>query len=353
MPRKYEHLNQTDREIIAQMLKESFTYSAIAVRLGRSVSTIGREIRRNQNSDGSYSSLAAHRRCEKRKKIPRRPQVMTGATKRKVIMGLEQYWSPDQIHGRGDYCNAPLPSASSMYRFLATDEGNAFRMYMRCPDVKKTKRRKQKHQRIRDRVMITERPAEVEEKQVVGHWEGDTVRSPMRSRACVVTAVERKTHYLVAELLERCQARELNAALSKKVKALPFKTLTVDNGMEFARHKQLGKLTGSQVYFAHSGRPWERGLNEQINGLLRQFFPKGTDFRNVSVAQLRHAVDLLNNRPRKTLGYRTPKEVMEELLLCTCKYKLRAWTFLAKNFQSLEIIRSMRTLVGRRQFLCP
>jgi len=98
---------------------------------------------------------------------------------------------------------------------------------------------------------------------------------------------------------------------------LPFKTVTVDNGMEIAGHKKLEKLTGASVYFAHEKKPWERGLNEQVNGLLRQFFPKGTDFKKVSPAQLRRVVSLLNNRPRKKLGYQTPMEVMQNIILCT------------------------------------
>ena len=126
-----------------------------------------------------------------------------------------------------------------------------------------------------------------------------------------MTLVERVSQYLVARRLQNRQAAEYNKVAARAMRGYEFKTLTVDNGMEFASHHKLKEATGVSIYFAHEKSPWERGLNEQVNGLLRQFFPKGTDFSRVSPAQLRRAVDLINNRPRKTLGYKTPNEVMQ------------------------------------------
>ncbi len=134
-----------------------------------------------------------------------------------------------------------------------------------------------------------------------------------------MTLVERTSQYLVARRLRGRGAAEFNRVAARAMQGRDFKTLTVDNGMEFASHQKLQATTGTSIYFAHEKSPWERGLNEQVNGLLRHFFPKGTDFSRVSPAQLRRAVELINNRPRKTLGYKTPSEVMQGLSFALVK----------------------------------
>jgi len=159
--------------------------------------------------------------------------------------------------------------------------------------------------------MIDQRPAEVEKRERLGDVEGDTVRGPMKSSACILTLVDRSSQYLMARLLADRSAKTLNRAVQLVTKSCLIRTLTVDNGMEFAGHKELAERTGVDVYFAHEKCPWERGLNEQVNGLLRQFFPKGTDFSKVAPAQVRRAAHYINGRPRKTLGYKTPNEVKQ------------------------------------------
>jgi IS30 family transposase len=308
MPRTYEHVNGYEREVIAQMLREDSGWSVIGRRLGRAPSTIYREYRRNRTADG-YMPRGADRVAMARRRVARRPRRMVGAVRHWVTRGLKGYWSPEQIEGRGAREGRSSLSLMTIYRYLESPHGMRYRKYLRGPGKRRRHNRKFR-ERIHDRVMIDQRPKQVEARKQVGHWEGDTVRGPMKSSACLMSLVERKSQFLVSRLLAERNGETLNSSAHRAVKHLPFETLTVDNGMEFASHKKLEQLTGASIYFAHEKCPWERGLNEQVNGLLRQFFPKGTDFSRVSPAQLRRAVRLINERPRKSLGYRTPKEVM-------------------------------------------
>jgi IS30 family transposase len=316
MPRTYEHINRYEREVIAQMLNEDASWISIGKKLGRSASTAWREYRRNREPDGRYFPGLAHGKGLDRRLIARRPCLVAGRMKTWIIRGLKQYWSPDQLHGRGTRDGRKVVSGMTIYRFIHRPEGQGYRSYLRGPSAQ-TRQRRVIHERIHERVMIDDRPREVEQRRRVGHWEADTVRGPMKTKACVMSVVERVSHFLVVRLLKERTADHLNHAMAASMKPWPLKTVTVDNGMEFASHKKLEERTGVTVYFAHEKSPWERGLNEQVNGLLRQFFPKGTDFGMVSSAQLRRAESLLNNRPRKSLGYQTPKEVMQRLILCT------------------------------------
>jgi len=316
MPRTYEQINRYEREVIAQMLKENATWLSIGVKLGRPASSAWREYHRNREPNGQYFAGVAHGKSLERRSITRRPRLVIGQLKRWIIRRLKRYWSPEQLHGRGVWESRPVASAMTIYRFIDQPEGREYRKYLRGPG-KELRMKRSIHERIHERVMIDDRPREVSSRKTVGHWEADTVRGPMKTKACIMSVVERVSHYLVARLLKERQAEHLNVAMKSSLHTLPFKTVTVDNGMEFASHKKLQEQTGVEVYFAHEKCPWERGLNEQINGLLRQFFPKGTDFGTISAAQLRRAVSYMNNRPRKSLGYRTPKEVMQSLTLCT------------------------------------
>jgi len=161
-------------------------------------------------------------------------------------------------------------------------------------------------------VEIARRPAVVNRRSRFGDWEGDTILGLGRLSA-IVTHVERKSGYLLAAKLDACKSKEVNRASKRLFGKLPDrlrKTLTLDNGKEFSSHEELSRVTGLKIYFAKPYAAWQRGTNENTNGLLRQFFPKRTDLRNVSQHQIAHAVRLINNRPRKRLGYRTPNEVL-------------------------------------------
>jgi IS30 family transposase len=292
------------------MMHDGCSFSEIGRRLHRSASTISREVHRNGDGN-AYYPRKAHYRAYERLKIPRKPKKVVGRIRQLVENGLRKYWSPEQIAGRAQrdgHCSISHPT---IYAYVYSAKGQDFLGQLRGPD-KGTREKRALFPRIHGRIMMDQRPAEAETREVPGHWEGDTIQGRSKKDACLATLVDRASRYLLADLLPRCNAASLNAAVSQRVaQGLPFKTLTVDNGMEFASHRQLTSQTQLPIYFSEEKKPWQRGTNENTNGLLRQFFPKKTDFSTVSPAELRWAVDLLNNRPRKSLGYKTPKEVME------------------------------------------
>ena len=311
MPYPYEQISRTEREQIALRRRQGYSRRAVGRELGRAASTIGRELKRNERGDGVYLAVEADRKAQGRRRIARRPRRMAeGGLRRQAEGGLKAYWSPEQISGRMKVEGAEGVSRTTIYRYV--EAHGELRKYLRGPDETQ-RRNRQRYQRIRGRTMIDERPAEVDQKERVGDWESDTLRGPMTTKACVVTHVERRTRYTVAEWLPDREARTLNQATVERMRGLPVRTMTVDNGMEFGCFKKLEAQLQAKVYFAHAGCPWERGLNENTNRLLRQFFPRGTDFTLHSPADVHRAVELLNNRPRKCLGYQTPKEAMRSL----------------------------------------
>lgn len=312
MPHCYEHINRMERESIALMISGGLSDEAIAKALGRHRTSIWRERRRN-STDGRYYPGRAHAKAERLRRIARRPRKLRGGPAVAAVRaGLRAAWSPDQISGRGRYENRDVPSKMTIYRWIHEDQ--RYMKYLRGPD-RASQRRRNNHQRIHDRVMIDDRPQVVSERMRVGDWESDTVRGPMSSKACVATHVDRKSYYLVARLMSERTGEQMKQQSVNGFRGLPTHTLTVDNGMEFGSFKKLESALKTKVYFSHEKCPWERARNEHTNGLLRWFFPKKTDFAEVSPAKLRRAVSLLNNRPRRALGYRTPKEVMDECLL--------------------------------------
>ena len=309
MPQNYEQINRYEREIIAEMRRNGESWNSIGARLGRAGSSVWREYHRNCRPSGEYFPHAADEMAAKRRHIPRKPRKIQGEIRKLVDSKLKLYWSPEQIEGRCKLEGVEMASMMTIYNFLGTPEGVEYNEYLRGPG-KARRENKRKYARIHDRVMITERPVEADKREEEGHWEGDTIRGPMKSSACIMTMVDRKSMYLITGKMPTRAARHLNDAVGKSVAGLPVKTLTVDNGMEFASHKKLSKMIGAAIYFSHEGCPWERGLDENTNGLLRQFIPKGTDLDSVSELELEHITELINNRPRKTLGFQTPKEVM-------------------------------------------
>ena len=223
-------------------------------------------------------------------------------------------WSPEQIAGRAKRDKESFSiSFPTIYR--AIDTG------ILQPQLKKIMRFKWKHKKckgqdkrgkIPNTTPISERPAGAENRSRYGHWESDTVLG-MRKTGCFGTHVERKSGYLIAFRIDDRQDNAFNTATIKAFSSVSDKlkkSFTVDNGKEFAAHKELTDATGMKVYFCDPYSPWQRGTNENTNGLLRQLFPKGTSFANISDDDLQHIVDLINNRSRKRLGFRTPLEVL-------------------------------------------
>jgi IS30 family transposase len=202
----------------------------------------------------------------------------------------------------------------TVYQLIYKDKANGGQMYKHLRIASKPYRKRYGHYdrrgKIKNRVSIDERPAIVESRNRIGDWEGDTIMGKNRKSA-LLTLVERKTLYTVIVRLDGKNAEQLAEAAIKTMSAYraQMKTITLDNGLEFARHETIAESLGVDIYFAHPYASWERGINENTNGLIRQYFPKGTDFNQVSGEEIRFVMERLNNRPRSTRGGRSPNEL--------------------------------------------
>lgn len=311
------HLTFQEREILYRMRKAGKPKGEIAEALGRDRSTIYRELERNTGGRG-YRPKQAQRLADERRYACRRPTKMSNPELKKyVVAGLKKKWSPEQIAGR---IRKDLPrkthcrlSYQTIYNWLV-DDGTELREHLRRGYRRS---RPETRGQLKDCVSIQGRPKAVDSKRRYGDWEGDTVVSPGR-RSGIVTMVERKSKYLRVRKTTSLKSADTMRAACCGLKDLPEKllrTMTLDNGKEFAEHERLTQRLGTSVYFADPYASWQRGLNENTNGLLRQFFPKGTDFSRISRHQVARAEQSLNDRPRKILGYRTPDEVFNKKLV--------------------------------------
>jgi IS30 family transposase len=305
------HFTFQEREILYRLKKAKRPKTEIAATLGRDRSTIYRELRRNAGGRG-YRPQQAQRKAQQRRLACRREAKMNDPELKKyVTCWLKKKWSPDQIAGRRRRELSRQPdrhvSHQTIYNWLAT-EAPELRIHLR-----RGRRRSQPETRgrIPNCVGIEGRPKSVDGKRRYGDWEGDTVVSPGR-RSGLVTMVERKSQYLRVRKTTSLKSPPTMRTACRGLRDLPEqlrRTMTLDNGKEFAQHHLLTGRLGLDVYFAKPYASWQRGLNENTNGLLRQFFPKGTDFARISRRQVARAEKLLNERPRKSLGYQTPSEL--------------------------------------------
>lgn len=326
--RRAEHeLSLAQREEISRGISADLSMRRIAARIEKSASTVSREIRRN---GGRYRYRAAEAE-EAAWRRARRPKVCLLRQNRQlcryVARGLRQQWSPEQIADRvaQDYPHdqSMRVSHETIYRSLFVQSRGALKkelmQHLRC---QRSARRCHKasgkgHGRgqIVDAVSIRERPAEVADRAVPGHWEGDLLSGKANSH--LVTLVERHSRFVMLVKLSDRKAETLVKALTRKIKTLPValrRSLTWDRGTEMANHKQFTVASNVQVYFCDPHSPWQRGSNENTNGLLRQYFPKGTDLSVHSQAHLDFVAKRLNQRPRKTLQSRTPAEKLAQSL---------------------------------------
>lgn len=312
-------LTLVDRERLAQFHLQGLSNAEIARRLGRHRSTIGRELARNRGADdrqrapdGYWPSVAQRKAGARRQHRPRK--MDDAKLNADVRSGLARHWSPEQIAGRlrRDHPRQPrrCVSHTTIYRWIAASDDRAhWESLLRFGRRRTTPETRGK---IPARVQIAERPKIVDERKRFGDWEGDTVVS-LRRRGGLVTLVERKSGFALVAKVGRLKADNVFGAIVRQFASLPEglrQTMTFDNGKEFAHHEQLADATHLDIYFARPYHSWERGANESFNGLLREFFPKGTDFTTVSPSEVKHVRHLLNDRPRKRLGYRTPREVL-------------------------------------------
>ena len=313
----YSHFTTEEREMSRVLKAQGLSIRAIAKRLNRSPSTVSREFRRNCYANGTYAAHHADKLYQKRRKnCGRKQKLQSGAVRDYVLERMNLRWSPEQIAGRARLDKEPFSiSFPTIYR--AIDSG------VLPPQLKKIMRFKWKHKKckgedkrgkIPDTTPISERPAGAENRTRFGHWESDTVLG-MRKTGCFGTHVERKSGYLIAFRIDDRQDKAFNKATIEAFSSVPDKlkkSFTVDNGKEFAAHKELADATGMKVYFCDPYSPWQRATNENTNGLIRQFFPKGTSFADITDDDLQYVVDLINNRPRKRLNFLSPFEVLKK-----------------------------------------
>jgi IS30 family transposase len=288
----------------------------IAQRMKRSKSSISRELKRNRINETLYLPDTAQTKMATRRQASKQLFMsVSDSTLNEIKQRLELYHSPEQISGRLKYKGLESISHETIYQMVyANHQGlGEYQRYLR-QGQKKRRRRKglyQKRGTIPGRVGIEQRPAIADEKTEVGHWESDTVIG-VNHTGMIVTHVDKASKFLLAGLAKNKTVQQINQVtmgLFEHIEQGFRKTMTFDNGREFCGHQKLADGLGLQCFFANPYHSWERGLNEHTNGLLRQFFPKGTNFKIVKPEALQRAVDLINHRPRKSLDYRTPYEV--------------------------------------------
>lgn len=307
----YTQLTQEERYQIYILKKAGHHQAEIATMLGRHTSTVSRELRRNQGLRG-YRPQQAHGLALTRRYEKAQPRIELGVWQ-DVARLIREEWSPEQVVGRLEQEQGIGISPEWIYQYLYADKRGGGDLYRSLRCQKARRKRYGAYDRrgiIPHRVSIEERPAIVAARRRLGDWEGDTVIGKGQ-RGALVTLVERKSRYTVI----RAVLRKTAAAVRNAVKhgLAPHRdrvhTITYDNGREFTDHAGMARDLEAQIYFAHPYASWERGLNENTNGLIRQYFPKHRDLTTVTHAEVEHAMHKLNHRPRKSLGFRTPYEV--------------------------------------------
>lgn len=324
-------LSAAERETIRSGLDEDASYRTIAERLGRAPSTVSREVNANGGRE-AYQGWRAHRRAAE---LARRPKVakLAGCPRLRAQVETwltEALWSPAQISAQLhiDYPDDPMMrvSTETIYQSLYVQGRGALRKELAAclrtgRAIRKNRSRlDQPRTRISGMVNISQRPAEVEDRAVPGHWEGDLLVGAHNASA-VGTLVERSTRYVILlHLPDDHTAETVRTAMTTKIKTLPehlFRSITWDQGTEMAHHRQFSIDTGIDIYFCDPHSPWQRGSNENTNGLLRQWLPKGTDLSIHSEADLDTIAYKLNNRPRQTLGWMKPSQRLAQLVAPT------------------------------------
>lgn len=323
----YNHLNINERIVIAQLKKSGVPTREIARQLHRSPSTISRELKRNSFKTGInyavtlYNPANAQNKYEGRKKNCGRKPISDTKVLSYVKERIESHWSPEQIYNRLTN-NIWVPSTSTIYRMIHQKRLGKITME-KLRRKGKFKRPAETRGKFNDGGRtIKKRPKEVYKREEIGHWEGDTVESgrndhTKKSKYCFMTLIERKSRKYLAILVPDRTAANVTPAIINALREYPnelVKTITFDRGKEFSGYKQIEEALNCHTYFCDPYCAWQKGSNENSNGLLREFYPKGMDLSEVDEEELRRNLDLLNDRPRKCLKYKTPNEVINEFI---------------------------------------
>jgi len=321
----YKHITPEQRNELAVLLRAGHNQKEIAELLKKDKSTISRELSRNPSANKIGYSVKKAKQNSKEKRIQANARFRKLENniwlQNYVIKKLKRYWSPEQISGRlkNKYSEDKKKwiGKDSIYNFIYEEKKDLVK-YLRCQKGKYRRRRgtkiREKQREMIKKRRIDERPGVINNRKRVGDWEGDTIVGAEKN-IHILTHTERKSGKLLADKLERATAeltKEKTVERFKKIQKKKRRSCTYDNGVTFAEHEITEKETGMTIYFAHPYHSWERGTSENTNGLLRQFFPKGSSFDTVTQEDIDRACSLINNRPRKRLNYFTPNEIFNK-----------------------------------------
>lgn len=319
--RHYTQLTREQRYQIYALKKAGHSQSQIAELLGVHKSTIHRELKRNCGQRG-YRPKQAHQFAEQRGQHKHCQRIKT-ETWALIESRLYLDWSPEQIAGWLRRTKQPTVSHERIYQYVLADKksGGVLYQHLRCKKQRKKRYgARDRRGQIPGRKSIEDRPAIVDQRSRLGDWELDTIIGKGHKQA-IVSLTDRTTRLALFAKVEKKTAEQVSTTIIRLLSPYADKvlTLTSDNGKEFARYEEMSKALEAEFYFAHPYSSWERGTNENMNGLIRQYFPKNCDFRTVTDRDIQIAMERLNNRPRKCLGYRTPNEVFfSKSFGCTC-----------------------------------
>jgi len=320
---KFNQITNVERHQIKVLLDSKFSFFEIAKKLNRSPSTITREIHRNTPKRGRgygiYNPNRAQIKTELRHAGKFKHRRLTPEIRQEICRGIIEDWSPEQIAGRAAKEGKPMVSHETIYKLVYKDRRNGGQLFTHLRRRHRTRRKRKNFYDnrgiIQNRVFLDRRPVAANNKSRIGHFEGDTIVGK-NHKGAIVTLTEMKTKYQFMFKVRERSADDVQYAIEMLLgnHFSWIKTLTVDNGKEFACHEKIASDLPLTVFFCDPYSPWQRGLNENQNGLIRQYIPKSTSFENL----MTHDIDLiaarLNNRPRKTLGFETPKEALNKYL---------------------------------------
>lgn len=311
----YHQITFEERYTVGLLRQQGLSPAAIARTLGRHRSTIGREVRRNRaHSDGTYRPPLADWYARGRRSRSRRNRQFSSADWAQIQELLREDWSPEQVAGWLRCHRLLAISHETIYRYIWAEKRAGGTLYQHLRGARKQRRKRYGRYDSRGRLAgkrpITTRPAAVETRRELGHWEGDTMLGASQAGPCVLSLVERKTGYLLLGQLRQRISAAVNQRAQQLITAQPHPvlTITVDNGTEFHDYAALEPATGTEFYFATPHHAWERGTNENTNGLVRQYLPKRQSMAHLTQQDCNRIAAKLNRRPRKRLGYRTPEE---------------------------------------------
>lgn len=317
----YTHYTLEERKYLQDLLSKNYSLRKIAEYLGRSPSSVSREVKRNRSKNPKsgtsdniycYHSWRAQTLSVMRRRASRHYRLKPNTEEWDyIIRALNRYWTPEEIVSRWRTSNrsSKIFGVSTIYRAIKRGRfPNISRETHLRRRGKKIQTRKSDYNTIKPDRIIPEWSENIRERLRIGDWEGDTILGKLGC-GVIITQVDRKSRYLIAKLCYTKKAEDVKDAIITMFAGVPVKSISLDNGSEFAKFREIEKDLQTTIYFAEPHKPWQRGTNENTNGILRFFFPKGCDFLKVTQQELDYVVELINNRPRKCLGWKTPAEI--------------------------------------------